>query len=221
MYKGAVTGEGRGPTYHDCYTQTTLIKMAVEEANIAWAIVSASKLAQKSLPVPTPGPNQVLIRITAVALNFRDHLILHHNPAYPLKAAAGLIACSDGAGKIAAAGPSSKWSNRIGTSVIVHISTWLDGDFCDNYRLESSLGGGDVNGTLTRYLVLDDERVLEAPRGLNDAESASLVTAGLTAYNALFEAPGGFAKPAKGVTVLTQGTGGVSCFAIQVRCTFF
>ncbi|KAL1652076.1 hypothetical protein SLS58_000200 [Diplodia intermedia] len=190
--------------------------MATTEQNVAWVIPSASKLTQSALPTPTPGPNQALVRITAVSLNFRDHLVFHHSPAYPLQTAANLIPCSDGAGTVVAAGASSKWRNHIGASVIVNANTWMDGDVGDGYVFDAVMGGGEADGTLARYLALDDERILEGPKGLSDAEAAAMVTAGLTAFNALFEAPGGVGKPAKGVTVLTQGTGGVSCFAIQL-----
>ncbi|EOD48488.1 nad-p-binding protein [Neofusicoccum parvum] len=190
--------------------------MASAEQNLAWTIASASKLVQTPLPTPTPGPKQVLIRITAASLNFRDHLIVHHSPAYPLSHVPNLIPCSDGAGTVVAAGESSVWRDRTGTHVAVHPNTWLDGDVGDGYRLDTTMGGGKVHGTLARFVVLDDERVLEAPKGLSDVESAALITAGSTAFNALFEGPGGIGKPAAGVTVLTQGTGGVSCFAIQL-----
>ncbi|KAK7702481.1 hypothetical protein SLS57_011351 [Botryosphaeria dothidea] len=171
--------------------------MAVTEQNVAWTIVSASKLTQASLPVPTPGPNQVLIRIKAVSLNYRDHLIVHHSTAYPFQAAPDLIPCSDGAGTVVAAGESSKWHNRIGSSVVVHINTWMDGDIVDGYKFEAVLGGAGTHGTLTRYLVLDDDRVLGAPKALDDVETAALETAGLTAFNALFEGPGEVGRPAK------------------------
>ncbi|KAL0256280.1 hypothetical protein SLS55_008673 [Diplodia seriata] len=190
--------------------------MATKEQNVAWVIPSASKLTQSAFPTPTPGPSQALVRITAVSLNFRDHLVFHHSAAYPLQTAPNLIPCSDGAGTVVAAGASSKWRNHIGASVIVNANTWMDGDVGDGYVFDAVMGGGEANGTLARYLALDDERILEGPKGLSDAEAAGMVTAGLTAFNALFEAPGGVGKPAKGVTVLTQGTGGVSCFAIQL-----
>lgn len=183
----------------------------------AWTIPTASNLAlQTSLPTPTPGPKQALIRISAVSLNFRDHLVLHHSPAYPLQTSPNLVPCSDGAGTIAAAGAASAWRTRLGARVIIHSNTWLDGDVGDGYVFDAVMGAGAAGGTLARYVVLDDERVLEAPRGLGEAQAAGMMTAGLTAWAGLFEAPGGVGRPAKGVTVLTQGTGGVSCFAIQV-----
>ncbi|OJD40765.1 nad-p-binding protein [Diplodia corticola] len=190
--------------------------MVDKDQNVAWVISSASKLTQLALPTPTPGPDQALIRITAVSLNFRDSLILQHSPAYPRRAAVNLIPCSDGAGTLVAAGASSKWRDRIGASVVVNVNTWIDGDVGDGFDLDATLGGAETNGTLVRYMVMDDERILEAPKGLTDAEAATMCCAGLTAFNALFEGPGGVGKPAKGVTVLTQGTGGVSCFAIQL-----
>jgi NADPH:quinone reductase-like Zn-dependent oxidoreductase len=81
-------------------------------------------------------------------------------------------------------------------------------------------------GTLQNWKVEDDERVIEAPKELTGIESASLMTAGATAWSAIREGLDGRyngtldawkgGKRMEGMTVLTQGTGGVSCFAIQV-----
>ena len=82
------------------------------------------------------------------------------------------------------------------------------------------MGGGDVDGTLRRWMVVSDEQVIRAPAGLSLEEASTLFTAGATAYRAVFMAGAG--EMGAGRTVLTQGTGGVSCFAIMVRdkCEF-
>jgi len=74
------------------------------------------------------------------------------------------------------------------------------------------MAGSLVDGTFQRYIVWDDERLWRAPSHLSMEESSSLLVAGLTAYRALFHGP---VKLEPGMTVLTQGTGGISCFAIQ------
>lgn len=81
------------------------------------------------------------------------------------------------------------------------------------------MGGGAADGTLRRYVVWDDDRIVKAPDNLSIEEVATLYTAGVTAWNSLFH---GKIKLEPGMTVLTQGTGGVSCFAIQVSrmCPF-
>ena len=79
------------------------------------------------------------------------------------------------------------------------------------------MGGGEWDGTLTQYLVLDDSRVFRAPAGLMHVEASTLFTAGATAYNGLFY---GEPKVGPGVTVLTQGTGGCELLCHYGPSTF-
>ena len=68
-------------------------------ANQAWQIASAGKLVLNDLgPLPTPGPKEILVRVHAISLNYRDILVADHDPAYPLKAKENLIPGSDAAG---------------------------------------------------------------------------------------------------------------------------
>ena len=179
----------------------------------AWQITSPGNLTLVNLsPIPQPSRKQVLIRIHAAAFNYREILVIDHNPDYPVNAKADLIPAADGAGEVEAAGPGSVW--RKGDRVVIHPNSWMTGSDCQDYRLEETMGGGEWDGTLTQYLVLDDSRVFRAPAGLTHIEASTLFTAGATAYNGLFyDEP----KVGPGVTVLTQGTGGVSCYAIMVR----
>ncbi|CAO2652700.1 Nn.00g021110.m01.CDS01 [Neocucurbitaria sp. VM-36] len=203
--------------------------MSASTNNLAWTIpsdaTSTSHLIKQSLPVPTPGPHQALIRITAASLNFRDILIATRSPNYPGHHKPNLVPGSDGAGIVHAAGSSSKWAGREGTEVILHPNTWLSGDV-RNMDLGTIYGGFDGDGTLQSWKVEDDDRVIEAPKHLTSLESASLVTAGVTAWSAIREGLDGRldgalaswkgGKRLEGKTVLTMGTGGVSCFAIQI-----
>lgn len=170
-------------------------------------------LTKTAQPIPTPGPNQLLIRLTAAALNYRDLLVVRSSPEYPVATTPGLVPCSDGAGVVVTAG-SAQSAFKPGDRVMLHPNTWLDGDVT-NFRIDSGLGGGDVDGALRRYAVLNEERVVRAPGNLTEEETAALGTAGSTAWQALFEGPEGTRCEA-GMTVLAQGTGGVSCFVIQV-----
>ena len=161
--------------------------------------------------IPTPGPKQALIRIHAAAYNYRDGLVVDHNPLYPIKHKANLVPCMDGAGMVEEAGEGSIWKK--GDRVIIHPTSWLHGsDPCD-FKLSECSGCGDVDGTLRRWMVWDDERLIKAPKGLSMEEASTMFTAGVTAYFSLFHGP---IKLQPGMTVLTQGTGGVSCYAIQV-----
>lgn len=89
----------------------------------------------------------------------------------------------------------------------------MTGSDARDFNMNGTMGAGTSDGTLREYVVLDDERLLRAPEGLSIEEASTLYTAGATAWQALRY---GLVKLEPGMTVLTQGTGGVSCFAIQV-----
>lgn len=182
-------------------------------ANQAWQITSPGVISLNDLgpTLPKPGPKQVLVRIQAVAFNYRDRLVVDANPAYPLLAKANLVPCNDGAGIVEETGSESVWKK--GDRVVVYPSKWLRGLDPRGFKLEDVSGGGDQDGTLRRWLVWEDERLFRAPEGLSMEEACTLFCAGSTAYRALFHGP---IKLEPGMTVLTQGTGGVSCYAIQV-----
>jgi len=84
--------------------------------------------------------------------------------------------------------------------------------------LQSGIGGA-IDGTLRQYGAFDENGLVRMPNNLNFMEASTLTCAGLTAWNALFGLEGRQLKP--GDWVLTQGTGGVSIFAVQVRLCFF
>ena len=137
---------------------------------------------------------------------------MDHNPAYPLKAKANLIPGSDGAGVVEETGPDSVWQQ--GDRVVIHPNTWTLGIDGRDFKFDEALGGGEIDGTFRRYMVARDDMLFRAPAGLSMEETCTLYTAGVTAYRALFYA-GEKVRP--GLSVLTQGTGGVSCYAIMVR----
>lgn len=170
-----------------------------------------NNLSVKETPIPIPGPGFVLIRIRAVALNFRDLLCLADSPLYPTRTPPGLVPCNDGAGEIISVGPDSIWKDSIGAAVIlVPNHDWLDGDV-EVVNMENTLGAGSVNGTLTQYIVVQDQWIVRAPKNLSFEEAAALPGATGTAIHVLESI-----NIEKGTTVVTQGTGGVSCAVIQV-----
>ena len=195
------------------------------EPNLAYTInTSVSKLELTTLPTPpSPGSNQSLIRIHAVALNYRDLLVASSSPRYPQTTSNGLVPCSDGVGTIVSTSESSPFKS--GDVVLPHPNTWLHGTDIRDFVFDLSLGGGDINGTLQRYMIVDNDRLVRAPRNVTLEEPAGITSAMGTAWNALFWGPDGSGsahwKARKGMTVLTQGTGGVSCSAIQVRLFSF
>ena len=129
--------------------------MASPTTNLAWAVPSSassvSHLKQTSGPIPEAGPHQVLIRLTAASLNFRDLLVATRNPAYPgIDKLPGnhlpdIVPCCDGAGVIHSAGPSSQWSGREGLKVLLHPCEWLSGDV-RNLDLAKVYGAADNQG---------------------------------------------------------------------------
>ncbi len=156
---------------------------------------------------PQPGPGQVLVRVRATSLNYRDYLVAmgHYNPKMPLPR----VPLSDGAGEIAAVGAGvGDWA--VGDRVAgIFMQTWLDGPYREGYG-KSALGGA-IDGMLADLVVLDAQGLVAIPDHLSFAEAATLPCAAVTAWNALFES--GNVKP--GDTVLVQGSGGVSVFALQ------
>ncbi|WP_018412811.1 zinc-dependent alcohol dehydrogenase family protein [Methyloversatilis thermotolerans] len=158
--------------------------------------------------VPRPGPGQVLVRMRAASLNYRDLLIV--TGRYPGMESRGLVPCSDGAGEVIEAGPGAD-RFKVGARVIgTFFETWLGGPMLPAHYAASL--GGTAPGVLTEYRIFPQEALVAIPEHLSFEEAATLPCAALTAWNALFEGPVAL-RP--GDTVLIQGTGGVSMFALQ------
>lgn len=173
-------------------------------------------LTLKDIATPKPGPGQVLVHMRAAALNFRDLLVIADSPNYPVRTTAGLVPCSDGAGEVVGIGEGSRW--RVGDRVVLTSNQgWLDGGQ-ENFIMDKGLGAGEMQGTLCQYRVVEDKWLVTMPRNLSFEEAAALPTAGGTAVHALFHS--GVTKEGSlnlsGKTVLVQGTGGVSMFALQL-----
>ncbi|CAG8956929.1 hypothetical protein HYFRA_00011978 [Hymenoscyphus fraxineus] len=157
-------------------------------------------LVLNEIPVSTPGQNEVLVRMHAVGINFRDAMVV--SGAYPLPTTPGLVCCCDGAGEVISVGPNSIWA--VGDHIILNQSPdWKGGDN-EGWRWNNILGAGVVQGSLTQYKVLSDDSLVRKPKNLSWVEAASLSCAGGTAMNTLDSIP----AIKEGTTVLTQGTGG-------------
>jgi NADPH:quinone reductase-like Zn-dependent oxidoreductase len=157
---------------------------------------------------PHPGPGQVLLRMRAQSLNYRDLLTVQgaYNPKQPLP----LIPCSDGVGHVEDVGEGVTRA-QVGDRVCpIFCQSWLDGT-PDRDKLRSTLGG-PLDGTLTEWMVVDQQGLVHPPAHLTDGECAALPCAAVTAWTALFTE----GRLQAGQTVLVQGTGGVSIFALQL-----
>jgi NADPH:quinone reductase-like Zn-dependent oxidoreductase len=158
-------------------------------------------------PDPRPGRGEILLKIRAVSLNYRDLLVV--KGAYNPKMKLPRIPCSDAVGEVADLGPDCTLL-KVGQRVAgLFMPTWLGGELTDA-KGRSALGGS-VDGVLAEYAVLPEDGVIPVPEHLSDEEAATLPCAAVTAWQGLVTA--GRVKP--GDSVLVQGTGGVSLFALQ------
>jgi len=164
-------------------------------------------LALVDKPVPEPGQGEVLVRLKAATLNYRDLLTV--KGGYGSRQKFPLVPVSDGAGVIERVGPGVR-EFAAGDRVIgSFFESWLSGE-PSQAKMRANLGGA-VDGVLQEYRIFPEHAVVRTPDHLSDLEAASLPCAGLTAWSAVVKL--GNIRP--GQTVLTQGTGGVSIFALQ------
>ena len=165
-------------------------------------------LAEVELPMPKPGPRQVLVKVAACSLNFRDLAIALGTYRMPTKP--DLVPLSDGAGEVVEVGPGVtrvKAGDRVAGCFF---QRWFGGPPAADTHV-SALGGG-LDGMLAQYVVLEQDGVVALPAHLTFEEAATLPCAAVTAWHALAE----HARIVAGETVLVQGTGGVSIFALQL-----
>ena len=161
-------------------------------------------LAERSRP--PLGPTDVLVRVRAASLNFRDLKIAEGSGSR----SAPIVPLSDGAGEVLEVGPAvRRWA--VGDRVMANFfPTWVSGPLSDAHHAQA-LGGGQ-DGMLAEEVVLPEHAWLRIPDHLDFEQASTLPCAGLTAWNALFE----HAAVRPGDVVLIQGTGGVSIFALQL-----
>ena len=161
------------------------------------------------IAVPEPADGELLIRVSAASLNYRDKALVDGIYA-PEKMPKGLVPVADFAGVVSAIGDGvTKYA--VGDRVTSHFySTWEDGHWLPEYA--DFQVGGPLGGGLAEYQTLSENAVVPTPPGLSDEEAATLPIAALTPWFAMRE----YGNIGAGDTVLVQGTGGVSIFAIQI-----
>lgn len=164
-------------------------------------------LTLQEVPVPKPRGNEVLIKVHAVSLQYRDLMVA--TGKYALRHKDNVLACSDAAGEIIEVG--------------ADVTGWKKGDrVCPNFSIDHIAGdtneainatalGAPIDGVLTEYKTLPAHCLVRIPEHLSYEEASTLPCAALTAYNALM----GPVKLKGGDYILVQGTGGVSIFGLQ------
>ncbi|KAJ5605576.1 hypothetical protein N7510_008357 [Penicillium lagena] len=186
--------------------------LSIPKTTKQWTVVGhdgLESLKYSEKPIPELGDNQVLVKIQGASINFRDILIPQGK--YPFDLKPDVVAGSDGAGTVLAVG---KHVTRFqpGDKVVTIINQHHLAGPMNALSLKSGLGGS-LDGTFRSVGAFDEQGLVAMPESLSFIEAATLSCAGLTAWNALFGLPGKQLMP--GQWVLTQGTGGVSIFAIQ------
>jgi NADPH:quinone reductase-like Zn-dependent oxidoreductase len=168
---------------------------------------SIDSLTVVERPVPQVRRGEILVRIRAASLNYRDFAVLAQG--YMPNLALPYIPASDGAGEVVAVGEDVT-RFKVGDRVIpVYTQGWHAGMPTLELRTQRTLGG-PLPGVLRDYIAVPAEDAVATPPHLSDAEAATLPIAAVTAWSTLTE--GGVRA---GSTVLVQGTGGVALFALQ------
>jgi NADPH:quinone reductase-like Zn-dependent oxidoreductase len=159
-----------------------------------------------------PQAAEVLVKFHAASLNYRDLMMVKgwYNPKLKMP----LVPFSDGAGEVVAVGEAvTKW--KTGDRVTpIFMQGWIDGEI-DAAKARTTLGG-DLDGVLREFGTFDEHGLVRIPDHFSYEEAAALPCAAVTAYHALFES--GQLHPSD--TVLLQGTGGVSIFALQLASVY-
>lgn len=175
-------------------------EMSAAQGLDSWSLVER--------PAPEPGRGQVLVRMRAASLNYRDLLIAQNRYPFAINLDR-LIPVSDGAGEVVGVGEGVRRFKGGERVAGIFSQSWLGGAQVDD-MWQTALGGA-IDGVLTEYQVFDADGLVRLPDGLSFEEGATLPCAAVTAWNSLYGC-----KPLKaGETVLALGTGGVSVFAIQ------
>ncbi|WP_416356635.1 zinc-dependent alcohol dehydrogenase family protein [Aureimonas phyllosphaerae] len=179
---------------------------------VRWTSGDKPGLALHDEAMPNPGPHEVVVRVHAMSLNFRDQAILDGAYGGPTKPNG--VPLSDGAGEVIAVGRSvkrAKVGDRVSASCCQH---WIGGPNRPEYHADSL--GMTTDGWLAETILLHENAIVHLPDYITYAEAASLPCAAVTAWTGL-----NLSSPLQaGETVLVQGTGGVALFSLQIAKMF-
>jgi NADPH:quinone reductase-like Zn-dependent oxidoreductase len=178
--------------------------MKVMEMRDAWGV---DHIKPGTRPDRSPGPGEVLVEMQAASVNYRDLVMTQrgygrHSGELPL------VLLSDGAGTVAQTSPGVTRVKAGDLVCPVFAQSWISGKLREEHR--PFMLGGPLDGVMQEYMVLPEAGVVKAPAHFSALEAATLACAAVTAWSAVI---GGGVKP--GDVVVTQGTGGVSLFAMM------
>ncbi|MDR3423338.1 MAG: NAD(P)-dependent alcohol dehydrogenase [Xanthobacteraceae bacterium] len=165
-------------------------------------------LAIVDRPTPKPLYRQVLVKVVACSLNYRDLGIVRGTYRMPVRE--NVIPLSDGAGEVVEVGPGVTRVKAGDKVAGCFFQRWAGGE--PSPTLQASALGGALDGMLAEFAVLEEDGVVKIPDHLSLEEGATLPCAGVTAWDAIMN----HAKLIAGQSVLLQGTGGVSIFGLQL-----
>ncbi|ENF7814925.1 NAD(P)-dependent alcohol dehydrogenase [Enterobacter soli] len=176
-----------------------------------WTMNSAGrdKLSLQTQTLTAPGPNEVRVRVNAVALNYRDKLIIEG----AMPAVFPLTPASDMAGVVEAVGDNVSQFTPGDRVISSFFPDWIEGKRPGSAgKPHGAALGGSYPGMLAQQIVVNENWLVASPESLSDVEASTLPCAGLTAWFALVEQ----GQLKAGDSVLVQGTGGVALFALQI-----
>ena len=173
--------------------------------------IGRDTLELREAPIPTAGPGEVLVKVAAASLNYRDKLVIEGGMPLPLTFP--FTPGSDLAGTVVALGQGTARFDE-GDSVISSFAPgWIEGSPLGDARTPPYRTlGGTHPGVLAEYVAFPEDWVVRAPATISDAEATTLPCAGLTAWFGLVDK----GKLHAGETVLIEGTGGVALFGLQI-----
>ena len=191
-------------TNHDPSTE-------VPESMFAWLTDGhgTDTLRRTAVAVPSPGEHEVLLRMRAWSLNYRDLLVINGEDGW--SPPSPVVPLSDGVGVVVARGDGVTrfdLGDRVSPMFLPH---WQNGELSDE-KYVMPVGGPVNRGLLAEYVVVQEDEGAEPPRTLTTAEAATLPVAALTAWHAVVVR----GQVEAGQTVLVHGTGGVALHAIQL-----
>jgi NADPH:quinone reductase-like Zn-dependent oxidoreductase len=170
---------------------------------------SIDDLTLTEADIPRPGPGQVLVRLHAASLNFRDLIVASGKYMMNAPVPPDLVPLSDGAGEVVETGPGVD-RVRVGDRVAgIFMQGWLGGEIEPGH--DATALGGATDGVLAEYRVFSQDGLVHLPPHLSYEQGATLPCAAITAWNSLY----GLKSLMPGQTVLLLGTGGVSIFGLQ------